>query len=150
MYNSSSIASFYCWLYIRLKMASLYIFSLQILLNALKIDIANFYVVIIIGGYSVGGCSINGYSVLLSTLFLSTAWLILGLLVKMTFLGLCQGLSSLTGAFYFFVLMAGVLISHCINNLALCLVSSIYGLLAIITCLIYRAQMRKCFVVSGL
>ena len=143
---------------------------MQILLDASDIDKANFCVVVIIGGCSIsdcfiGGCSIGdcsidscsigdcfigSYFILLLIPFLSSAWLILGLLIKTTFLGLSQSLSSLTNTFRFFVLMAGVLIDHCVNNLAFCLVSSIFGSLAIITCLICGAQTRKCFVMSGL
>ena len=120
------------------------------LLDVSNIDIANSCIVVVIVGCSVDDCSVGSCFVLLLTSFLSGALLTLGSFVETTFLNFSRDLGSPAGAFRFFVLMADVSIGYCVNNLALCSVLSICGLLAIITCLVYGAQTRKCFVVLGL
>lgn len=72
----------------------------------------------------------------------------IGMFVKTIFRGRPLGLSSPAGAFLFSKSVS--FNDHLTSNFAPCSDSSIYGSLAMTTCFVWGAQMRKCFDVSGL
>ena len=101
--------------------------------------------------YNVGSWILLLDSVIdIATSSTSLRWSSTGVVISIAicFCGLFLGLGSPAGAFFFD--LVAVSKGHLLSSLAPCSGSSMYGSLAMTTCLVCGAQTRKCFIVSGL